>query len=442
MEVSGSSIILSELAVSKDEVSDENAADATASSSPIEGLDPIPVILNAAEVPETTESAQSTAVLDLGLQKNFQQGITNVEGTDIADENELKDGKQDQSNGFMDFDLLDLIANPAERVKSDTMRRKRKQVNLFVISVPEEKPPMVVANGQGCQLGEIPSIETQINKRPYSDLVRLHRFLFGKGGSQEEVKNNLKLFSGFPFSKESDDYKKKREVLIKMNEIVRDILCDCLTLSKEYATEIMDENLMSFLLKPASTSEALKLPLAVTAELNETRRAVAPEQVESAAATSKQGESAAATSKQGESTAAPSMQGDSITASEQGDSTGTSCKHGELTANSEQTESLSGTSSQEEPVAKPKKQGKAKAATPRKPKVSAAKPDQVETKPAAGKPRKVKPKSDKENSKPVKDPPKRKRKGFMAPVTDKSQPAKKVKSANQTATLATVISAQ
>lgn len=48
-----------------------------------------------------------------------------------------------------------------------------------------------------------------------ADLIKIHRFIFGKPGSHADVKKHMRMFSGFDFAKGSAEYEKKKQSLNK-----------------------------------------------------------------------------------------------------------------------------------------------------------------------------------------------------------------------------------
>ncbi|ODM98286.1 Protein DEK, partial [Orchesella cincta] len=352
--VDGSLVVLPEVEVKKPDDGDGDTS----------VQDPVAVITspNKTVVVDPVTSKESSEYMPNNMEKENEgsQGAPTEEQQSVGEEVELNSG-----NDAANLDLLDLLAGPSERVKIGAFSRRRKHRKVFVFEAPEERPPIVVEKGEGCKLVEIPSIEAQINKRPYSDLVRLHRLIFGKPGSHEEIKTNLKLFSGFTFGIASDEYQKKKDALLMMNEIVRDVLCDCLAMDKSGEKNCVAENIMNFLMKP--TGAVFKQP---SAEEEDSKAVIEKDNGNSADV----------------------AESDSTVASE------------------EQVSQESNVS-----VATPEKLAAKKRA-----KTAASKPRKAKPK----KEKENKPLKDQDKEKPAQ----RKRKGFNAPTTDKPKPPKQIKS--------------
>ncbi|KAF8948871.1 hypothetical protein BGZ46_005281, partial [Entomortierella lignicola] len=79
--------------------------------------------------------------------------------------------------------------------------RERKKVERYVVTAPEKsEKPLVIPKGKGTKLGEIPTVNSNLDKlKAIDETARgLHRLLFGKNSVPKTLKANLREFSGFP----------------------------------------------------------------------------------------------------------------------------------------------------------------------------------------------------------------------------------------------------
>ena len=78
-------------------------------------------------------------------------------------------------------------------------KRERVAVAAFVPPPEKDKEEFVVPEGAGDKLGDIENIVFKIGKHNAAseELKQLHRACFGRAGSKNEIKKNLREFSGF-----------------------------------------------------------------------------------------------------------------------------------------------------------------------------------------------------------------------------------------------------
>lgn len=93
-------------------------------------------------------------------------------------------------------------------------KRERKNVQRFE-EKSEPSSKVDFEEGSGTPLGEIPRVEASITRFKNEDLKFLHRLLFKVQGNNKLFKKNIRKFNGFPFDKDSEEYKKKVETLKK-----------------------------------------------------------------------------------------------------------------------------------------------------------------------------------------------------------------------------------
>ncbi|KAG0246709.1 hypothetical protein BG011_002359, partial [Mortierella polycephala] len=86
--------------------------------------------------------------------------------------------------------------------------RERKKVERYAVTVvekPEKK--LVIPEGKGIKLGDIPTVSNNIEKLKSSDetVKGLHRLLFGRVTPSKSPKNDLKAFYGFADMDEKEE---------------------------------------------------------------------------------------------------------------------------------------------------------------------------------------------------------------------------------------------
>ena len=132
-------------------------------------------------------------------------------------------------------------------------KRETKQVERMTIEVKEKDPEdFKIKAGAGKKLGDIENIVFKISKHNAAseELKQLHRACFGRAGSKNEIKKNLREFSGFVCADMAAEKAKKVALIGKLDlKQVKSMLdtCDCpLTGTKAECVE----RLVDFLEKP------------------------------------------------------------------------------------------------------------------------------------------------------------------------------------------------
>ncbi|NWZ96573.1 DEK protein, partial [Nesospiza acunhae] len=107
-------------------------------------------------------------------------------------------------------------------------KREKKKVDRLTMQVSSlQKEPFTITPGKGQKLCEIERIQFFLSKKKTDELRNLHKLLYNRPGTVASLKKNVGQFSGFPFEKGSDQYKKKEEMLKKSgvnSELVTRIL--------------------------------------------------------------------------------------------------------------------------------------------------------------------------------------------------------------------------
>ncbi|XP_064383323.1 protein DEK-like [Halichondria panicea] len=134
-------------------------------------------------------------------------------------------------------------------------KRQRKTVESFSIE-HEAKAVAKYDGGKGTKLGDIPYTEQYITRHSAVDLKPLHKLCLDRPGNKLEIKKNLREFSGFTFHKESDQYKKKKASLGKLQKNGLGEFLDILGLHRTGSKEELIERILDFLLEPTDTGKA------------------------------------------------------------------------------------------------------------------------------------------------------------------------------------------
>uniref|UniRef100_A0A8P4K799 DEK proto-oncogene n=1 Tax=Dicentrarchus labrax TaxID=13489 RepID=A0A8P4K799_DICLA len=139
-------------------------------------------------------------------------------------------------------------------------KRAKKTVERLDFQAPKQKEKLKIGDGTGDKLGDIPRTGYQISKMKLADLKPLHIILFDRPGKMATLKKNLRLFNGFPFDADSEQYAKKREKLLKNSHFTNPILrfvCGVLDLEKKGTHSDLVDRIMNFLIAPKNSGKRL-----------------------------------------------------------------------------------------------------------------------------------------------------------------------------------------
>ncbi|XP_076319206.1 protein DEK-like isoform X2 [Tachypleus tridentatus] len=75
-----------------------------------------------------------------------------------------------------------------------------------------------------------------------------------------EIKRNIRKFNGFPFTKDSPEFERKKAKLEKPTIAMLKHMCETLDIERSGTKEELIERLMTFLIKPAATGKATPRP--------------------------------------------------------------------------------------------------------------------------------------------------------------------------------------
>nr|CAH8864888.1 unnamed protein product [Trichobilharzia regenti] len=150
-------------------------------------------------------------------------------------------------------------------------KRQRKKVqrlsetwNRVHVEKEEERVKAVQAvtaafeGATGTALGEIPLIEATIRKVKPADLKLLHLIIYGRPGSVNEIRSNLRKFRGFGFQPGSEQYEKKSTYIQQRQTTDLRESLRILNLEVTGTREQLASRLLEFLHKPSADSVKYK----------------------------------------------------------------------------------------------------------------------------------------------------------------------------------------
>ncbi|CAG9764007.1 unnamed protein product [Ceutorhynchus assimilis] len=180
-------------------------------------------------------------------EKDEEEDEEDQEPEDEEDEaSNKKDEKKSKKKG------VPLLDQPLET----SGKRERKNVQKFDEEDNKKEPQKIeFEEGAGTPLGEIPRVEASINRYKSDELKFLHKLLFKGQATKAMFKKNIRKFNGFSFEKDSDEYKKKIDVLKKSEVKVLKTTCEILDLQKTGNRDEISERVMEFLMEPKDSGK-------------------------------------------------------------------------------------------------------------------------------------------------------------------------------------------
>lgn len=136
-------------------------------------------------------------------------------------------------------------------------KRAKKTVERLDMQVPKKAVKLSFGEGSGEKLGDIPRVGLQLNKMKPDNLVPLHSLLFDRRGKASMIKKNIRLFNGFTFDAESEQFNKKRDKLTKNTKSKLMVMCGVLDLEKKGSHADLVDKIMAFLMEPKSSGKRL-----------------------------------------------------------------------------------------------------------------------------------------------------------------------------------------
>ncbi|KAM9723879.1 protein DEK isoform 2-T2 [Menidia menidia] len=137
-------------------------------------------------------------------------------------------------------------------------KRAKKTVERLDLQAPKQKEKLRIGDGGGDRLGEIPRTSHQISRMKPAELKPLHSILFDRPGKMATIKKNLRLFNGFPFSADSDEFSRKRDKLLKSSNLTNTklkVVCTVLDLEKKGTHSDLIDRILSFLTAPKNSGK-------------------------------------------------------------------------------------------------------------------------------------------------------------------------------------------
>ncbi|XP_049440842.1 protein DEK isoform X1 [Epinephelus fuscoguttatus] len=139
-------------------------------------------------------------------------------------------------------------------------KRAKKTVERLDFQAPKQMEKLKIGDGSGDKLGDIPRTGYQISKMKPADLKPLHAILFDRPGKMATIKKNLRLFNGFPFDADSEQYTKKRDKLLKSSNFTNSklkVVCGVLDLEKKGTHTDLVDRILTFLISPKNSGKRL-----------------------------------------------------------------------------------------------------------------------------------------------------------------------------------------
>ncbi|XP_023252330.1 protein DEK isoform X1 [Seriola lalandi dorsalis] len=137
-------------------------------------------------------------------------------------------------------------------------KRTKKTIERLDFQAPKQMDKIKIGEGSGDKLKDIPRTSSQITKMKPADLKPLHIILFDRPGKMATIKKNLRLFNGFPFDAASEQYRKKREKLLKSSNFTNaklKVVCGVLDLEKKGTHLDLVNRIMRFLIAPKNSGK-------------------------------------------------------------------------------------------------------------------------------------------------------------------------------------------
>ncbi|CAI5661452.1 unnamed protein product [Oreochromis niloticus] len=141
-------------------------------------------------------------------------------------------------------------------------KRAKKTVERLDFQAPKQREKLKIGDGSGDKLGDIPRTSYQITKMKPADLKPLHAILFDRPGKMATIKKNLRLFNGFAFDADSEQFAKKREKLLKNSNFTNSklkVVCSVLDLEKKGTHSDLVDRILTFLTAPKNSGKRLPL---------------------------------------------------------------------------------------------------------------------------------------------------------------------------------------
>ncbi|XP_014329690.2 protein DEK [Xiphophorus maculatus] len=137
-------------------------------------------------------------------------------------------------------------------------KRTKKTVDRLDFQAPKAREKLKVADGGGDKLGDIPRTNYEITRRKAEELKLLHAILFDRPGKSASVKKNLRLFNGFPFAADSQEFTRKRDKMLRNSNLTNTklkLVCSILDLEKKGTHQDLIDRILIFLIAPKNSGK-------------------------------------------------------------------------------------------------------------------------------------------------------------------------------------------
>uniref|UniRef100_A0A8C5GAA0 SAP domain-containing protein n=1 Tax=Gouania willdenowi TaxID=441366 RepID=A0A8C5GAA0_GOUWI len=132
-------------------------------------------------------------------------------------------------------------------------------VERFDLQAPKQKEKLKMGDGKAQKLGDIPRTNFHISRMKVVDLKALHTILFDRPGKATSIKKNLRLFNGFSFDGDSEQFTKKRNKLSNFTNTKLKAVCNVLDLEKKGTHSDLVDRILTFLLSPKNSGKVYLL---------------------------------------------------------------------------------------------------------------------------------------------------------------------------------------
>nr|XP_033790469.1 protein DEK isoform X2 [Geotrypetes seraphini] len=178
--------------------------------------------------------------------QSLEESKEEIENKEETKEGEKEDGEEEEEE-------------EEEKEKSLIVegKREKKKVERLSLEVKVQKQDPLTMQGKGEKLCEIESIQYYLKKKKLEDLRVLHKLLYNRPGTVNAIRKNIGQFSGFPFEAGSEQYKKKEDVLKKLNKVTLKNICEILNLQKKGTNIDITIKILDFLMEPKHSGKTL-----------------------------------------------------------------------------------------------------------------------------------------------------------------------------------------
>ncbi|CAF2912480.1 unnamed protein product [Rotaria sp. Silwood2] len=173
----------------------------------------------------------------------------NIEKIENGDERENHDvaSKLESETKETELDAQPLFEQPiilnGKRSRKPTLRLEISE------SIPAKKD-LSIPQGHGKPLGEIDYINYQITHASTDALSRMRNICFGRRGNKANIRKHLRKFKGFEFQRNSDEYQKHLNNLIRLKKDQLKSISNILGLPATGRNTDHGERILKFLIEP------------------------------------------------------------------------------------------------------------------------------------------------------------------------------------------------